>query len=77
MNCLLLSIARSAYSAVWNDTCMKQMLIRYPYLQAQITAMVNLCLFCIQKHGIGRLWKHGGAVIQQDRVCLKIYIYSR
>ena len=39
MNCLLLSIARSAYSAVWNDTCMKQMLIRYPYLQAQITAM--------------------------------------
>ena len=39
MNCLLLNIVRSAYNAVGNDTCMKQMLIRYPYLQAQITAM--------------------------------------
>ena len=57
MNCLLLSIARSAYSAVWNDTCMKQMLIRYPYLQAQITEMKeSVPVLRAEKNGIGRLW---------------------
>ena len=77
MNCLLLSIARSAYSAVWNDTCMKQMLIRYPYLQAQITAMGESVPVL---HTETRHWEAmeaRWAVIQQDRVCLKIYIYSR